>query len=70
MKTLAAQALFKTGDHKKADALASQVNGERPTVDTLLLEAKVKRETKQFGGAIELLGKAENILEGKELIWT
>lgn len=70
MKTLAAQALFKTGDHKKADVLASQVNHQRPTVDTLLLAAKVKRETKQFGDAIELLGKAENILEGKELIWT
>ncbi len=70
MKTLAAQALFKTGDHKKAGALARQVNHHRPTVDTLLLAAKVKRETKQFGDAVELLRKAENILEGKELIWT
>jgi len=34
------------------------------------LEAKVKREKKGFNSAIELLERAEQIPEGKELIWT
>jgi len=38
-------------------------------VDTLLLEAKVKREQKDFNLAIKLLEKAEQILEGKDLLW-
>jgi len=35
-----------------------------------LLEAKVKHEKKDFNSAIKLLKKAEQILEGKELLWT
>ena len=70
MKTLAAKACFKAGGHIRAAKLSREVNQQRPTVDTLLLEAKVKREEKDFNSAIELLEKAEQILEGKELLWT
>jgi tetratricopeptide (TPR) repeat protein len=59
MKALTAKALFKAGAHTKAAELSRQVNQQRPTIDTLLLEAKVCREKKDFNSAIELLKKAE-----------
>jgi len=62
MKTLAAKASYKAGDLNKALKLSSEVNQQRPTVNTLLLEARVNREKKNFSLAIELLEKAEQIL--------
>jgi tetratricopeptide (TPR) repeat protein len=70
MKTLAAKASFKAGGHIRAAELSREINRQRPTVDTLLLEAKVKHKKKDFHSAIKLLEKAEQILEGKELLWT
>lgn len=70
MKTLAAKAFFKAGYHTRAAELSCEVNQQRPTVNTFLFEAKVNREKKNFNSAIELLERAEQILEGKELIWT
>jgi len=70
MRTRAAKAFFKAGDHARAAELSCEVNRQRPTVDTLLLEAKVEREKFFFVSAIELLERAEQILEGKELLWT
>jgi len=70
MKTLAAKAFYKAGGHTRAAELSYEVNQQRPTVNTLLLEAKVKRQQKNFSSAIELLKRAEQILEGKELLWT
>jgi len=70
MKMLAANAFFKAGYHKKAAELSSEINRDRPTVDTLLLEAKVKREQEDIPSAIELLETAEGILEPDELLWT
>jgi glycosyltransferase involved in cell wall biosynthesis len=64
MKTLAAKAFYKAGDHDKAAKLSSEVNQQRPTVDTVLLEAKVFREKKNFTAAIELLKRAEQVLVG------
>ena len=64
MKALAAKAFYKAGDLTKASKLSSEVNQQRPTVNTLLLEAKVLREEKDFSLAIELLKRAEQILEG------
>jgi glycosyltransferase involved in cell wall biosynthesis len=69
-KSLAAKTFFKSGGHSKAAELSSEVNRQRPTVDTLLLEAKVRREKKSFNSAIELLERAKQTLEGKELLWT
>jgi tetratricopeptide (TPR) repeat protein len=63
MKRLAAKAFFKAGDHIRAAELNQSVNRQRPTVDTLLLEAKIKREKKDFDSAIKLLKTAEQILE-------
>ncbi len=70
MKRRALEPLYKAGSYDKAIELGSQVNRERPTVDTLLIEAKAHREQKNFNTAIELLETAEQILEGKELLWT
>ena len=69
MKSLAAKASFMAGSHIRAANLSHEINHQRPKVDTLLLEAKVKREQKDFNSAIKLLEKAEQILEGKEMLW-
>ncbi len=63
MRRLAAKAFFKAKDYTRAAELSNNVNQQRPTVDTLLLEAKIKRENKDFNSAIELLKTAEQILE-------
>jgi len=70
MKALAARAFFKAGNYARAADLASRLNQQRPTVDTLLLEAKLNRQIKKFNPAIDLLKKAQRILEGPELLWT
>lgn len=70
MRTLAARAFFRAGNYARAAELSCELNRRRPTVDTLLLEAKVRRQEGNFNSAIELLEGAEQILEGKELIWT
>ncbi len=63
MKRLAAKAFFKAGDHIRAAELSQIVNRQRPTVETLLLEAKIKREKKDFNSAIKLLKTVEQMLE-------
>jgi glycosyltransferase involved in cell wall biosynthesis len=70
MNRLAAKAFYEAGDLSKAEYICHELNIQRPTVDTLLLEAKLKRQNEQFDSAIELLKAAENILQGHELIWT
>ncbi|HUT30666.1 MAG TPA: glycosyltransferase [Sedimentisphaerales bacterium] len=65
MKSLAAGAYFKAGNYTKAAELSREINRRRPTVDTLLLEAKIRREEKDFTSAIRLLQTAEQILEGE-----
>jgi len=67
MKSLAAGALFKARDFARSAELASWLNQQRPTVDTLLLEAKLKRRGRDFNAALALLKRAEDILTGKEL---
>ncbi|MHC4322637.1 MAG: tetratricopeptide repeat protein [Planctomycetota bacterium] len=63
MKRLAAKAFFKASDYTRATEISQSINRQWPTADTLLLEAKIKREKKDFDSAIELLKKAEQILE-------
>ena len=62
MKTLAAQSFYKAGYHSKATELSREINQRRPTVNSLLLEAKIYQEKKDFHSAIELLKRAEQIL--------
>jgi len=64
MTRLAAKAFFKAGEYGRAAELSRSVNQRRPTVDTLLLEAKLKRQGKNFNSAIELLKTAEQTLSG------
>ena len=65
MKSLAAKAFFNAGRYTRAAELSCEVNQQWPTVDTLLVEAKVNRET-NFNSVIQSLNRAEQILEGKE----
>jgi glycosyltransferase involved in cell wall biosynthesis len=65
MRSLAAGALFKAGERKRAAELAKKVNACRPTVDTLLLEAKMHKREKNFQSAIALLQNARGILKGE-----
>ncbi len=67
MKSLAADALFNAGNFAKAAELASWINQRRPTVETLLLEAKLKRRSRDFKAALALLKGAESALTGEEL---
>ena len=62
MKTMAARAYFEAGNRMKAVRLSREVNRVRPAVDTLLLEAKVRRQVGDFAGAIRLLDEAERWL--------
>jgi glycosyltransferase involved in cell wall biosynthesis len=67
MKSLAAGALFKAGNFTGAAELVLWINQRRPTVDTLLLEAKLKRRNHDFNAALSLLKRAAGLLAGKEL---
>ena len=64
MKAMAARAYFEAGRHRNADRLSREVNEQRPTVDTLLLEAKIHRKRQDYSAAIQLLGCAEQWLGG------
>lgn len=64
MKARAARAYLEAGNHAGADRLSREVNRVRPTVDTLLLEAKVCRERRDFVKAIRLLNQARKRLGG------
>jgi len=64
MKTMAARAYFEAGNVALASRLSQEVNRTRPAVDTLLLEAKVRRQERDFAGAIGLLREAERRLAG------
>lgn len=62
MTRLAAKAFFKAGEHKKATELSRKVSQQCPSVDSLLLEAKIKSQEKDFNSAIKFLKTAEHIL--------
>jgi len=64
MNALAAQSLYKSGEHTRSLELAGKINRERPTVDTLLLEAKICKEQGDLIRATRLLERAREILNG------
>jgi glycosyltransferase involved in cell wall biosynthesis len=64
METMAARAYFEAGNRAEAGRLSREVNRFRPAIDTLLLEAKVRRQERDYAGAITLLDKAEQWLSG------
>ena len=69
MQSLAARAWFKAGVYGKAAELAAYINQNRPTVDMLLLEAKIHWKREDMNSAIMALERAKDILEGSELVW-
>lgn len=70
MKTRWANALYHAGRYENAVRIVGQVNSKRPTVSTLLMEARARRKKEDIDGAIHLLEKARQVLEGSELAWT
>ena len=62
--TLAANAYYRGGNYDRSDSLITEINKTRPTVETLLLDARIKREKKDIDTAAGLLSRAEQILEG------
>lgn len=70
MKSLGANALYKAGNKQLAAGICREINQQRPTVSTLLLEAKVRREGKKYDEAVELLTMAERTIDGMEYLWT
>jgi tetratricopeptide (TPR) repeat protein len=70
MKSRWANALYHAGRYDDAAVIAGEVNRERPTVSMLLLESRVQRKKQDIYGAVDLLEKAKQILEGSELAWT
>jgi len=70
MKSRCANALYRTGQYDDAVRLAGELNSKRPTVSTLLIEARARCKKEDFRGAIDLLKKAEGILKGRELAWS
>ena len=67
MKTRRANALYYAGKYDEAARAANGLNSRRYTVATLLIEARARRKKAEHGQAIELLRKAEGILEGQQL---
>ena len=67
MKIRRANALYHAGKYDEASSLANELNGRRSTVATLLIEARINRKQAEHGSAIELLRRAEGILEGRQL---
>jgi glycosyltransferase involved in cell wall biosynthesis len=65
MHAMAARAYFEAGDYDRAGRLSSEVNHTRPTVDTLLVEAKIRRQKQNVTAAIPLLKQAERWLAGQ-----
>lgn len=70
LKSLAAEAFFKAEQFEKSAQICRQVNFDRPVVDTLLLEARVNKRMNNADAAIDLLERANHILEGMEPAWT
>lgn len=64
MKSEAARAYYEARRYAVANRLSCEVNRTRPTVDTLLLEAKIHRQRRDYHAAIRLLGQAETTLAG------
>ncbi|MCX5654063.1 MAG: glycosyltransferase [Planctomycetota bacterium] len=66
MRQRAAAAIFSDGAHnEKALAICRELNEDRPTVDTLLLEAKLLKRAGKFDDELALLDRAKTILAWK-----
>ncbi len=61
---LYAGVLFKTGEFERCAELVKKINAKKPTVDTLMLEAKIYKESGNYPAAIGLLERARVILKG------
>ncbi len=63
MMTRCANELYYMADYENAARLAFEINAVRPTVSTLVIEARARRQMEDYGSAIKLFEKAEDILE-------
>ncbi len=66
MRKRRANALFHSGCLDEAGEIVHPLNRNRPTVATLILEARIRRKQNRIRDAINLWKRAENILDGNE----
>jgi hypothetical protein len=50
-------------DYENAARLAAEINAVRPSVATIVIEARARRQMEDYSSAIKLFEKAEDILE-------
>jgi tetratricopeptide (TPR) repeat protein len=67
VKTRYANAFYHAGEYAGALRLIKEVNSSRPTVSSLLIEARVHNAMSTKREAIEFYSRAEAILDGSEL---
>ncbi len=67
--SLAADAHYRAGNHDRAGELCREVNGRCPTIDTLLLEARLHKHRNDHQSAIALLERAVDSIDGRESLW-
>ncbi len=65
MATCAAGALYQGGDDERAIGLTRRINEARPTVETLLLEARLHRRADRIHDAVASLQRAREQLQWK-----
>lgn len=68
MKGRCANALYHGRRYEQAAEIVGQLNRTRPTVATLLIEARARRKMEDCKSAIRLFKQAQDILEGRELV--
>ena len=63
MMTRCANELYYMSDYENAARLAAEINAVRPSVSTIVIEARARRQMEDYNSAIKLFKKAEDILE-------
>lgn len=66
MKIRRANALYHAGQYDAAGQWVASINDQRPSVSSLMLEARIRRKQNRLSQALELFQKARDILEGSE----
>ncbi len=66
MRIRRANAFYHAGRYDSAGHWAAWVNNRRPSVSSLMLEARIRGKQKRFSEALHLYQRARDILEGSE----
>ena len=69
MHSYQARALHMAGKSESALDIILDINSQRPTANTLILEGKIRKTLNDHENAIKVLNKARSIIEKRELVW-